>query len=134
MRITQFNGAKDHSGQYGGSKIVSVNDETGKKVTGFVPLADYNEADWQVGKSHDLPLENKGKYGWQFKWKKKSYQAITPEPHDDRVLKGVIEIYKLLKAIDAKLSPPKEFNKADPTPAVESWDAFEPPADDSTPF
>ncbi len=121
MRITQFNGVKDHTGQYGAAKIVSVNDEMGKKVSGFVPLEEYVEADWQVGKSHDLELENKGKFGWQFKWKRKAKpQAAAPD--NDRVLNGLVELFKMVKKLQSDLDEIKSRIIPEQQPGQDSYE------------
>jgi len=104
MRITQVIKIEDTEGKYGPQKRITVNDETGKMVSGWCPLERFNPEDWVVGGSPDCSVSQNGKY-WNFKMTPKTKPASPSVDGEalNRILEGVKSIYRKLEVIEKVL-------------------------------
>lgn len=124
VRITEVKSITQVDGNYGPQMKITVKDESGKFVSGWIPLSKYNQADWQIGKTVDATVSQNGKY-WNFKLNKKSEPQTSQVSSESDVLAGLREIYKLLKEIRDMLRKDRGI-VAD---AMEVFDAFPEPGE-----
>lgn len=116
MRITQVVKIEDVDGQFGPQKKITVNDEMGKMVSGWVPAQKFNAAEWVIGGTPDVDVTQNGKY-WNFKLKSKK-----AAPSDDRVLNGIVELFKMVKKLQSDVEEIKAVVKSEPMPGQDSYE------------
>lgn len=108
VRITAIKSIEQVTGNYGPQMKITVKDESDKFVSGWIPLDRYNAADWQVGKTVDVVVEQKSytakdgtaKTAWNFKLPSKKAQAPVTSSSNEEVMNALREIYKVLKKIE----------------------------------
>jgi len=117
MRITQVVKIEDVDGQFGPQKKITVNDELGKMVSGWVPVQKFNAAEWVIGGTPDVDVTQNGKY-WNFKLKSKK----APTGDNDRVLNGLVELFKMVKKLQSDLDEIKAKIIPEQLPGQDSYE------------